>query len=289
MIKKSGVFEERELTAVILNYNSAEETIRLANSLFEKLSNVSVIIIDNNSNDVTTLRNFIQGNKGSLLIESAENLGYARGNNIGLMFLNSLEYSGYVLVVNPDVEIIDWDFFPFALDKFCADDTIAFIAPLMLHNGRVAYNAIRNLPTLLDDLLAPIPIVNELISRNPIRRKNSSYTLDTEMLPGSFLLGSFSTWQRLEFFDNNTFLFGEERILGSKVKSRGLKNVIATQYTYSHKDSLSINKYYDAINKFDLHLKGRLIFIKYYSKYKRLHSILYWYYKLSIDVRKVFI
>ena len=279
------------IVSVILNYNSSEDTIRLASRFLENVNNSSVIIVDNNSDSahIRQLLNYSKSIDDIVLIRSKENGGYARGNNMAFDYLDSISYEGYVVVLNPDIEILDWSFFIAAAAICNKDETIALMAPLMHHNGKVAKNALKMLPALIDDVLAPLPFLNKIrISALTIKPVDND-RIEVEMLPGSFLFGKFSTWKRLGFFNKNTFLFGEERILGKKISDLGLSNLVLTSYRYNHIDSKSLNLYYDSVRKFDLHLKGRLVYLKEYSHYTWIYTLFKVYYKAAINVRKIFI
>lgn len=98
-----------KLDIVIVTYNSENWMKNCINAIEKqkniKLSDVNLIIIDNNSNDKTidTLKQLKKDTKlGNFIIENTgENLGFGRSNNLGF---NKGE-SDYVLFLNPDTEL----------------------------------------------------------------------------------------------------------------------------------------------------------------------------------------
>lgn len=279
------------IASIILNFNSSNDAILLARSFLSNVQNSSVIIVDNNSDalQVEILENDLDGFDNIVLLRSCNNTGYARGNNMAFDYLKTMSFDGYVVVLNPDIEILDWSFFDKAIALSQNDDSIALSAPLMEHNGQVAQNALKKLPSLIDDFLAPLPMLNVIRAAVLSEKIVETEFIEAEMLPGSFLMGSFATWKRLGFFNENTFLFGEERILGKRIQDLGLRNLVFTRYRYNHADSRTLNRYYDAVRKFELHLKGRLVYIREYSSNSWIYSLFSVYYKVAISVRKVFV
>ena len=69
--------------------------------------------------------------------------------------------------------------------------------------------------------------------------------MKVDCLTGSFFMGKLDTFIQLEYFDERTFLFEEERILAQKVKKAGLQNYLALSLAFHHEDSSVINKEID--------------------------------------------
>lgn len=94
-----------KVAAVILNYNSLNDTFNCVAQL-QKQTGVElfVIVVDNqssNESEACLLRRFCEG--GNCHFISAEcNRGYNAGNNLGLRYAVSNGYQ-YVLIANPDM------------------------------------------------------------------------------------------------------------------------------------------------------------------------------------------
>ncbi|MBV6485343.1 MAG: hypothetical protein KFKLKKLM_01904 [Flavobacteriales bacterium] len=115
------------IKAIILNYNSASETIQLYHQLKSFNYNfLSILVIDNASNkhDVEFLKNSISKSE---LILNQKNLGYAGGNNIGIE-LSIKENFDYTLILNPDIRL-DKETIPELLSRCNDTDKIAAIGP----------------------------------------------------------------------------------------------------------------------------------------------------------------
>jgi N-acetylglucosaminyl-diphospho-decaprenol L-rhamnosyltransferase len=93
-----------ETAAVILNYRTPKLVIDCLNSLYPQLDrDTRVVVVDNASGDapVNTVREWIALNdkKGVVgLVESAENRGFAAGNNLGIRHVKA----DYYLLINSD-------------------------------------------------------------------------------------------------------------------------------------------------------------------------------------------
>ncbi|WP_047682711.1 MULTISPECIES: glycosyltransferase family 2 protein [Xenorhabdus] len=116
---------------IVLNWNGAEDTISCVKSLLKSnYDNYNIIVVDNKSTDNSYLKlkyelpiiagnptNFFeisienikkhkcQRNKEILLIQSGSNLGYAGGNNIGILFALNQTDMEYVWILNNDTEV----------------------------------------------------------------------------------------------------------------------------------------------------------------------------------------
>lgn len=91
--------------AVILNYNSANDSIRLANILVNFKSIKKVIIVDNASTDNSRIQlNQVVNSKIKIILNN-RNSGYNAGNNIGLKELVEKDNLEICFIINPDVSL----------------------------------------------------------------------------------------------------------------------------------------------------------------------------------------
>ena len=92
-----------DISIIIVNYNSGELLFNCLSSINKELSiNYEVIIVDNNSTDNSiALCNSYEGNEKFKFIHSKENLGFAKGCNVGADYSN-----GHILhFLNPDTQL----------------------------------------------------------------------------------------------------------------------------------------------------------------------------------------
>lgn len=100
---------------IILNFNSAKETIEC----IESINNLSyqdrkIVVVDNASNEMNNSLAYIKDHcrniNGVSYIQSKKNVGYARGNNIGIYFAKKYLKADFICVINPDIRIKSRDF-----------------------------------------------------------------------------------------------------------------------------------------------------------------------------------
>lgn len=177
-----------------------------------------------------------------ILIKNHENYGYARGNNIGIRFaLNALK-SDYILVLNNDVIIEDTEMLNKLLDTMSKDGRIGAVSPMLRStNGEVQRACTRNLPGFLDFIFVYTFIGQRLMKENQIwkRHFNYDYPFDRPaefgVLAGSCILFRSQAITEVGLFDESTFLYWEEFIIGCKLASRGWKSLLRPDAEVIHK------------------------------------------------------
>ena len=112
-----------EFAFVILHYMTKQETIDCVASILEKTKaepmKVSIVIVDNASANGTgrELQQLYQGAENIYVILNPENLGFARGNNVGFEFAKKTLNSDFICLINNDTLLMQDDF----LSRICAD------------------------------------------------------------------------------------------------------------------------------------------------------------------------
>ena len=94
-----------QVSVIIVNYNTKELTKQAIRSVFDKTEGVEyeIIVVDNDSKDgsVEELKKTFQDK--ITVIESKENLGFGRANNLGI----KQSKGKYVFLLNSDTELIN--------------------------------------------------------------------------------------------------------------------------------------------------------------------------------------
>jgi GT2 family glycosyltransferase len=94
-----------EVGVVVLNYNAYQETIRCVESLlYQREVILRIVIVDNGSqNDsASQLRDYFKDNSAVVMLSSGENLGFARGNDIGISYLTGQDIR-FIFIANSDL------------------------------------------------------------------------------------------------------------------------------------------------------------------------------------------
>ena len=252
---------------VILNYKTVEDTISLLNNLknqkwFEQLK---IYVVDNNSGDnsVSLLKEIKKDIEFNLII-SDKNLGFAKGNNLGIE--RALE-DGYefIIVSNPDIEIEnDEHFLKKIEDTFFKDSNIALIGPSVMNERGLEQNPLMKerfknkyilkkkiFFTLKLEVLYYILRVYVLynfinwhkkVNKEKFIHKGESKSQYVYALNGCFLIFTPTFFKYFKGFDSTTFMFCEEVILGEKLYKKNLKSYVNSDIKVLHKGSKSIEK-----------------------------------------------
>lgn len=236
--------KDRKNIIVVLNYNDWEETIRFC-KMVEPFSSVDmVVIVDNKSTDnsVNELKS-IQSEKVKLVV-AEENRGYAAGNNVGLRFILDNGLRGNIIISNPDIYFSDN-----GLKKILAplgDERIGVSTGLITMHGNIISNYAWKVPSFWE-LVSNMFLITYKVKRVLGLGCYLKYPKDEERIycncvSGCFFCMTTETLQRVGLFDERTFLFGEENILGYRMKQAGLKTCVVTSGKVEHDQHHSINK-----------------------------------------------
>ena len=192
-----------DLTVIITSFHSRNKIFDCINSI-EK--NIKVIVIENSNDQI--LKKEIQSNYQNVeCILSKENLGYGAGNNLGL----SMVKTSYALILNPDVTLING-----AISKF--------------------FLAIKNLKDF--GVIAPVSY-NEKYNNFDIAVDKEIKEVDN--VKGFAMFLNMKNLKKINFFDDNFFLYFEEIDLCRRLKKNNIKIFIDPTIEVNHLGGTSHN------------------------------------------------
>ena len=192
-----------DLTVIITSFHSRNKIFNCINSI-EK--NIKVIVIENSNDQI--LKKEIQSNYQNVeCILSKENLGYGAGNNLGL----SMVKTSYALILNPDVTLING-----AISKF--------------------FLAIKNLKDF--GVIAPVSY-NEKYNNFDIAVDKEIKEVDN--VKGFAMFLNMKNLKKINFFDDNFFLYFEEIDLCRRLKKNNIKIFIDPTIEVNHLGGTSHN------------------------------------------------
>lgn len=264
--------------AVVLNYNDADTCIKFVQETAEYKVIDKVILVDNHSTDDSVNRLRGVENDRVILICSDDNKGYAYGNNFGMKYaVKTYNYLEHIIITNPDIHVAE-------------EDIKRIIEPIDNGYGMstgIIYNYSPVGPTksMASNFGWRVPSYRDMISNcfllaYKIKRsifRTSMYLewnnvkydkwISTEAVPGCFFVLSCKAAKDINYLDERTFLFGEETILGWRLKNAGYKAAIVNETEVLHEQSTSINKSIKAKKRKDkMRLDSELIYLKHYLK-----------------------
>lgn len=264
---------------LILNYNSWELTKKLATKVCEYDCVNQVVIVDNDSSDCSYKKLKEIENIQIKVYQTDRNGGYSYGNNYGARICGK-EKCDILLISNPDVDIDEKDVLKI-LNAF-QDKKYALLSGVEYdYKKHISKDPIWNFPSYKDDLLYCY-ILGRKIPKKHAEIDFSKQIQQTEIVKGSFFAVRMEDFVEVGGFDENVFLFCEERILARKLMDKGKRIGLVTGARYYHNHSASINKQYKSVTPQMKILYKSILY--YYKKYTHIGIIKETILKLSMVV-----
>lgn len=246
---------------VLLHYNEIGVT-RSAIKHICKLENAEdchIVVVDNCSPDKsgTVLMEEYLNDSFVSVIQTPENLGFAKGNNFGYAYAKKNYSPDVIVVMNNDVMIEQADFVPMLLGLPVASE-YEVLLPVIINKVGVNQNPFREkglstksiifeyLNILLLNIIYSIPSFNKWwMSRRKdaitITKRNCSE--GAMMVPHGACVIFTGSWIKNEDFAfiPNTFLYGEEDLLFEYLLSKGYRTYFTKALTVHHLEDVSTN------------------------------------------------
>jgi GT2 family glycosyltransferase len=240
----------KDLSILILSYNTEELTQKCLNSLYESLKDTSlkseIIVVDNNSSDNSVQmlekikKAYDSDRVGFTLILNKDNTGFTGGNNQAL----EVATGKYVLYLNSDVIIDDVDF-P-ALLKYMDEnaDVAGLTVRVVLPTGMIDPASHRGFPTpwnafsyflKLEKLSKNIPFLNKIFGGYHLTHLDLNTIHEIDAPAAAFYLSRKDVLDKLGGFDAKSFFaYGEDIDLTYRTKQLGYKVMYYPKYTVTH-------------------------------------------------------
>lgn len=262
---------------IIVNYNDSDNTIKLINDVKSYKSINRIVVVDNNSTD-DSLDNLRKLNiKKMHIIESIHNNGYAKGLNMGAKYAME-EYKNPILIFsNSDIIIESENTIKNLIGNFKNKD-IKVVMPKIKEKDKYSYGW--KLTGPFKDLLMNIPGINRSIRRKYRYYDEEYFNADTSIVDcvyGCFFLVEGEFLKSIDYFDENTFLYFEEYILGRKVKLYNKLSIVDNREYVIHNHNVSIGNNVTNINKYKIYKKSQFY---YERKYNNANSLIMFLFKI---------
>jgi len=230
----------KKIDIVIVNWNAGlylqecvESVIKYSNDLVNK-----IVVVDNSSTDNSLL--LISELPELVLIENSENLGFAKGCNIGAKICSS----EYILFLNPDARIYEDTLRAclfFLNDKKNASTGILGV-PLEDANGDISrscsrYPSIFNVASNAIGLDKLIPSLGA-----SMKEWDHSTTRVVDQVIGAFFLVRRGVYKKLNGFDERFFVYYEEVDFSYRAKKEGYKSTYYSGAKAFHYGGISSGK-----------------------------------------------
>lgn len=240
--------EESLVGCVILNYNTWDETINCINSIlfYYGKSNFNIYIVDNASTIIKgeEFEKVLYENENVCYIQSEYNQGYAAGNNLGIKQALK-DGCDYILLCNSDIIFVD-NSITKMINFMEAYRECGIVGPQIYgtDNEFRPFYMLRKLTFSgkIKNMLLKVPIVKMFL-----KSFKESFILDFELtLPkrvfgvsGCCFLMRKECVEFLFPLDENTFLYEEEYIIGSRLENTGYEVYIIPGTKVIHAEGVS--------------------------------------------------
>jgi len=231
------------VSIIIINYNTCDLTCNCIKSVIENTKDIAyeIIVVDNASSD-NSIKEIKKLFSEISLIESNENLGFGRANNLGaqhakgefLFFLNS----DTILFENSIRQMVD----------FFSDNEVSLkigsLGCILVDANKIVNGAGGTFPTSKKEaraLLRSLPFIGKLFAL----KETTLFPLERPYFEIDYVLGAdlmmrAAVFHQLNGFDPAFFMYYEESDLQKRVLDKfGMKSYIYTQTQIIHLEGAS--------------------------------------------------
>jgi hypothetical protein len=274
-----------QLSIIIVNYNTAKYVVETVQSLIKSYpkqlrdGTYEIIVSDNNSPDtsVADLQHLKRNEHLAhiTILANKKNLGFSKGNNEGV----KIAKGEYILFLNPDT-IVGPEALP-ALITYLQEhpDTGMVTCQLNLPSGGIDEASHRGFPTPWNSLC----YFSGLIKLFPRSRLFAGYTQgwkdlhvihEVDAVAGAFMLLPRSVGEKIGWWDEDFFFYGEDIDLCYRVKREGYKIIYNPTVSITHVGGVTAG-----IKRHTANITTANATIKMFSQKQRFESMRIFYRK----------
>ena len=216
--------QKMDLSIIIVNYNTLELTKACIESVVRNTHGIEyeIIVVDNNSNDGS--QTYLASNSDILFIESGDNLGFGRANNLG--FKHST--GRYLLMLNSDT-LVENNILSRMINLFdMQPKEVGCIGSLLVHGDHQPCFSYGYYPRWQDEF------------KWGKKEKNTTTIAgaqqEVEYISGADLFVRREVAEKYGLFDPDFFMYYEDVEIGYRYWKHGYKSVILSENGIVHLD-----------------------------------------------------
>lgn len=247
---------------LILHYLSIDDTLKCVDSIKKiNYDNYKIFIVDNGSSN-NTGKDLLDKYKDEELVEvilSSDNLGFARGNNLGFKYIKDNYNPDFIVMINNDILINQNDFCNKIIDEF-NNSNFSVLGPKIILPGN-------NICNFDEKMLSLKKYKKDLKSKKIQRFLNKCYLRyiysifnkiknifvkkvafdknsrkEDVLLHGCCLIFSKKYIDKFDGIDDRTFLYYEEQLLYIRLKKNNMLAVYNPEIEVFHNECSSTKK-----------------------------------------------
>jgi len=253
----------KKVLVCILNYYQEDYVVDLIMNILEKSPQTSFYF---SIGDIQPCNNFLYDKLINIKEDRFKysytsfnyNPGYAKGNNELIKHASKDNHFEYILISNPDIEVKDYNIINKMIADLEANENYAVVGPKVVEvNGRQAGPYLKQTPYIYGlKHLFPVAWAPFWFIREGRIKKISKVTSVWRII-GAFFLIKHDYFNKIGYFDENTFLYWEEDILSSNLQKLGKKTLydptIEVVHLNNGKGTKKISEY--SINSMNYYFK----------------------------------
>lgn len=235
--------EGKKIAFVVLNYMNYMDTCECVDSILQiNYPFVGIVIVDNASTNgsVRYLHEKYKNHTKIRIIENSKNLGFAKGNNVGIAFARKRWKADFVMTVNNDIIFTDKDYVGKMLGAYQAGMGV-MTSNVRMGNGKLRERSYQIFTPcgLLCEYIQRMCRYLRLFSISDYIAQHPPKGQKTMIINGCLLLFTPDFFRYYKGFYPGTFLYGEEIILELLCERYGLYIHKVTALEIFHKSARS--------------------------------------------------
>lgn len=249
-----------QLSVVILNYNVRfflEQCVLSVQKAIQKID-AEIIVIDNNSTDASC--EIMKSRFPTIkLIENKENLGFPKGNNIGV----SAAKGEYICILNPDTVVAEDTFtkiLAFVNSDAVEKQNLGIVGCKLIDgNGKFLPESKRGIPTpwVAITKIFGLYKISSYFGKYYAQHLSENKTGKVEILVGAFMVLKRDLYLEINGFDENCFMYSDDIDLSYRILQKGKSNYYFHDTTVIHykgestiKNATYMKRFQEAMNFF---------------------------------------
>lgn len=256
-----------QLSVIILNYNVRFFLEQCVLSVQKALSTIDgeIIVIDNNSSDdsCVMMKELFPNVK---LIENKENLGFPKGNNIGV----AQAKGDYICILNPDTVVAEDTFIKILDTKNWKLNTGIIGCKLIDGTGKFLPESKRGIPTpwVAFTKIFGLYKISNVFGKYYAQNLTENQSGKVDILVGAFMVMKRELYNEIGGFDENCFMYSDDIDLSYMALKKGKTNYYFHETTVIHykgestiRDEKYMKRFQEAMNFFyTKHFKKSVVF-----------------------------
>lgn len=256
-----------QLSVIILNYNVRYFLGQCVLSVQKALEGIDgeIIVIDNNSSD-DSCEMMQQLFPNVKLIENKENLGFPKGNNIGV----AQARGEYICILNPDTVVAEDTFIKILDTKNWQPNTGIIGCKLIDGTGKFLPESKRGVPTpwVAFTKIFGLYKISNVFGKYYAQHLTENQSGKVDILVGAFMVMKRELYNEIGGFDENCFMYSDDIDLSYMVLKKGKSNYYYHETTVIHykgestiRDEKYMKRFQEAMNFFySKHYKKSYVF-----------------------------